>query len=249
MTSRSNRDYDTFGFRSREIFAFLQTKGIDVGATFATPQPTAPPWLALYRAMPRFTIAEAACLLAGEDPHAPDYGSFQGQDPETDAAVRRFQRILTAAVDAGQLIGGHWGSERLHQEIEHQELRAWCRRNGLTWPVPAPVEQQVPVAQPEIIAEIERLRAENTRLVAELAEARSGENHADHPAWPPELDLAMIAWRTAVNGAAAAGMTPRNFMKQWLEKNHPDLSADQIDRISTVANWMKAAGRPSRKAK
>lgn len=66
----------------------------------------------------------------------------------------------------------------------------------------------------------------------------------DNPRWPPELGLAISAWR-----AAAAACTdqdkPKEFILRWL-RNRSDgqaLSNEARDRIATIANWDKSPGR------
>lgn len=57
--------------------------------------------------------------------------------------------------------------------------------------------------------------------------------------YPPELDIAMQAWRE-VSATEGKGK-PKARIKAWLDAN-TKLSAEAKDRISTVANWNKMGG-------
>jgi hypothetical protein len=99
------------------------------------------------------------------------------------------------------------------------------------------------VTDSEALADIARLQAEVTRLRAELAEAKDGAAFADHPNWPDELDMAMIAWRAALTGAEKSGKKPGAFIRDWLKETYGEkLNQTQRDRIATVANWDKTPG-------
>lgn len=57
--------------------------------------------------------------------------------------------------------------------------------------------------------------------------------------YPPELDIAMQAWRE-VSATEGKGK-PKTRIKAWLDAN-TKLSAEAKDRISIVANWNKMGG-------
>jgi len=67
----------------------------------------------------------------------------------------------------------------------------------------------------------------------------------DDPCYPVELDIAFNAWR-AVSKKPNKKEPVKRQIQQWLKAHHPELVAAQIERISTLVNWEKAGGRPSK---
>jgi hypothetical protein len=63
---------------------------------------------------------------------------------------------------------------------------------------------------------------------------------------PAELDAANMAYRAIVNGYGDQTATPRNRLKDYLEKHYPDFNSEQVQRIATVANPDKTTGRMKR---
>lgn len=61
-----------------------------------------------------------------------------------------------------------------------------------------------------------------------------------NPTYPPELAIALEAWR-AVSTSEGKGK-PKARIKAWLETNAPKLSKEAKERIATVANWEKLGG-------
>lgn len=124
-------------------------------------------------------------------------------------------------------------------------LADWCAEKGLPYPLPGAAA--IPATNAAALAEIERLKAEIGRLKAELKEAKDGEVAADHPNYPPELDIAMTAWRAAIVGwKKNSGQPPREYIAGWLRARYPNLRNEQVERIGTVANWDKNPGRKRR---
>lgn len=238
----SHSDYDFCGFRSQEIFPLLERHGIVLAAPGGKKlEPKLEQWKLQLRAMPKFAIWEAACIMADDDPHPPDYGGYDNQDPELTADVHRFKRLLIAAIDEGELPAGQWGTRREDQEIRHADLRDWCAKHDFVWPIPSLAPR--PTTSAEALAEIEQLKSEVERLRGELAEAKEGLSMVDHEHWPEELDIALMAWRAALTGAEQVGKKPGAFIREWLEKTYGSkLNATQRDRIATVANWDKTPG-------
>ncbi len=60
------------------------------------------------------------------------------------------------------------------------------------------------------------------------------------PTYPPELDLALQAWR-AVSATEGKGK-PKARIRAWLDINASHLSNDAKKRISILANWDKKGG-------
>lgn len=63
--------------------------------------------------------------------------------------------------------------------------------------------------------------------------------------FPLELRAAIEAFDAVRNDAAAlAGRSPRKAIEAWLQQNRPELSANALDRIATIANWQPGGGAP-----
>lgn len=70
----------------------------------------------------------------------------------------------------------------------------------------------------------------------------------EHEYWPPELGMAIAAWQHA-RDEFQTGQKPKEIMEKWLATKRIDekpLSAEAIERISTIANWEKKGGRKKR---
>lgn len=250
MTSRS--DFDCYGFRASEIYDFLDRKGITLarpGASSLTGQKAAaniPDWMLPLRAMPVFAVWEAACIMANDDPHPPDYGGYQDSDPDIAADIARYRRLLLAAIDADDLPGGNWSQDPTRQEVPHAALRDWCERNDQPWPIPSLTPR--PATSAEALTEIERLKAEVERYKAELQEAKDGVVHADHPQCPSELDACMTIWRRATK-CWQPGKTPKSAVEDAIAELYPDAKGKVFERYSAVCNWDKTPGRKAAQAK
>lgn len=69
-------------------------------------------------------------------------------------------------------------------------------------------------------------------------------NINDHR-YPPELGIAILAWRAISSLGANKGRTPKQTIREWLDKKYPtdkELSNEAKERISIVANWNKSGG-------
>lgn len=63
--------------------------------------------------------------------------------------------------------------------------------------------------------------------------------------FPVELRAAIEAFDAVRNDAAAlAGRSPRKAIEAWLQQNRPELTANALDRIATIANWQPSGGAP-----
>lgn len=198
----------------------------DLSAAMKTPE-----WVLPYVARHQISLGDAGNFLAG-----PASGIC------TDwSKVRPWREALIDAIERQEIAAGSWGADRDEQLLDHYDIRAWCAKWGYSWPIPDPNPK--PTTSAEALAEIERLKAEVGRYKAELADAKESTIHADHPQVAPELDIAMTAWRAAVNGVDKSEKKPGVFIREWLEKTYGDkLTKTQKDRIATVANWDKTPG-------
>jgi hypothetical protein len=198
---RSDYDYDSYGFKADAIYDFLDRHGVTLkrpDAVNLLPARQHLAWTLPYRAMPAFSVEEAAHILAGLDPH----GTEVRRAADVDRALQRYKRMLFLAIDYGHLTGGVWGDDRDQQEISHADLRTWCEEHDQPWLIPpltrppandaelmerlgaaeracAVAEQEVERLRP-VAAERDRLRARETdltvevvRLTGELAKAQA----------------------------------------------------------------------------
>jgi hypothetical protein len=108
----------------------------------------------------------------------------------------------------------------------------------------------------ELVAANEKLHSENDALGQENAalQARLVEIQPrvwdgfddDSDNYPPELDIAMQAWRAVTHSPVDASLTPKDRIVAWLSKCYPKLSGVATERIKTVCNWDKTPGRKRR---
>lgn len=61
--------------------------------------------------------------------------------------------------------------------------------------------------------------------------------------YPPELEIALNAWRAVAIHGQGEGGTPKQRLINWLETHYKDLMEEQVKRIATVCNWDKERGR------
>lgn len=64
----------------------------------------------------------------------------------------------------------------------------------------------------------------------------------DSETYPPELDIALQAWR-AVTNQRDPSKAAKEQIREWLKKHYPKLSKEARERIATVCNWERAGGR------
>jgi hypothetical protein len=92
-----------------------------------------------------------------------------------------------------------------------------------------------------------------TVAVAMPATIEAGPRDASDPLdpsdLPDELDCANQAFRAISNGYGDVSDTFRNRLVAWLVEHRGDLGIEGRERIATVANRDKAAGRKVRKSK
>jgi len=67
----------------------------------------------------------------------------------------------------------------------------------------------------------------------------------DSDTYPCELDIALLAWRTATNQRDSS-KTAKEQIHEWLETYYRDLSKEAKERIAVVCNWEKGGGRRRR---
>lgn len=142
--------------------------------------------------------------------------------PITEAQAVRLARGEWVPLDVGQLEGG----------------------NPRSRPKPLLVQQSELVVH---TAELQALAAQHL-CASGAAEPATAEPKPEPEAFDPadlpeELDIARIAFTAVRNGYGAANATFKNRLLAYLGEHHPKLSDEARQRIGTVANPDKAAGR------
>lgn len=197
----------------------------------------------------RFTAEDAAALIVGENARVagyvrtvsgPVYESMarsyneacKRADPSNcaDDSFPPIEPLHSLALlwpeDVGPRDAGHTLFDWLrdagksgfeHQEFTRQELSSWLTATGTASRYA--FDPDAPAALP------------------------TGIDPADLPA---ELDAAMLAFRAVSNGYGDQADTFKNRLTAYLGANYAMLTPTQRERIATVANPDKAAGRPSK---
>lgn len=94
-------------------------------------------------------------------------------------------------------------------------------------------------------------KSEIEKLKLRLAETESSNWEGfdpDSETYPPELDIAMQAWRAVTNGRDI-NVNPKNQIETWIDEHYPDrkkLSKEAKERIAVICNWEKSGGRRRR---
>lgn len=152
-----------------------------------------------------------------------DYRSALANDNSARAARAEFQSrcdVAESHLAAGYLVAKP-DAAGLHRSVNMRTFVEWVMR--LNWKVPT---------------EFQTLGAdEPTR--EEFA------FDPDSDTYPPELDIAFIAWRAA-SRAPKSGTSPKKQIRDWLDTNYKpaDLTDEARERISTVCNWNRKGGKP-----
>ena len=125
--------------------------------------------------------------------------------------------------------------------VEPRPFLIWARDKGYELPpVLAPLVNDVR-GRPELEREVKRLQAE-------IDGAQKFDEAGPH--YPPELDIALQAWRAVSNDKrSVATGTVRQRLEAWVENAYPKLTREASERIATVASWDKQRGRKGGKQK
>lgn len=177
---KSLSDADRYGFKTSDIYSFLEEHGLtlsSVGDSIrsttepAATTPAIPEWKHLMAALPALTVSEVCHAFANVDPHARGHLS-----DEEHAEVARYESLIKRAIlvdDASEKLAtfhiefdGH--GRPTQSGIKPAVLAAWCLRKGLSYPLPATVH--LLPTNTDAVAEIDRLKAEISALKAERVE-------------------------------------------------------------------------------
>lgn len=97
------------------------------------------------------------------------------------------------------------------------------------------------------VLRFEREHGDQAESTTEDDSRQTARNVPDHPCYSEELAIAVAAWSELY--AEHDGQKPngghKKAIESWLRKNHPKLSDNGIDRISTMINPLKSGGAPS----
>ncbi len=209
-----------------------------------------------------WSLDEAIALSFGKAPEVVTWTkleSFLGSS----AFARQYSRVRDLATRAK-----NWG--QLYDPVVPGIYLAWARRVDVVVPaelVTAVEARGIVVADwkdlydkldakyAEVYADREKLIAlcreqvaERDGLIKRVADLQNEvegwqfDESSDN--YPPELDVAMQAWR-AVSKNRESTQTIKQQLQSWLAKNYPKLSDEARERIATVANWGKRGGRPA----
>lgn len=208
-----------------------------------------------------WSLDEAIALIFGKNPETVTWKRVQ-EFTNISAFARQFAKVRDLA-QRSKALG------QLTEPVLPGVFLAWARRNEIN--VPKELLEQVEkrgvvvadwkdlydkvkeerdmlLTDRDKLAEgCKRLIRERDDLkdkVAEL-EANAWEFDPDKDVYPPELDVAMQAWR-AVTNQPNPNMTAKEQIANWLNRNYPKLSQEARARIAVICNWEKAGGRRSR---
>lgn len=209
-----------------------------------------------------WSLEEAIALAFGKNPEAVTWKGVQ-EFTAISAFAKRFAQVRDLALRAKDL-------GQLHDHMLPGFFLAWARRNGVD--VPEGLIEQVEkyggvVADWKdaydrlkeqfdvILADRDKLADGCKRLIRERDELKDKVAELDSLAWegfdpesdtyPPELDMAMQAWR-AVTNCPDPNMTPKEQIEDWLNETYPNrrkLSQEARERIAVICNWEKSGGR------
>ena len=185
--------------------------------------------------MPRVKVWEGVALSCGIDPKQKNDRTFLedlegtlrylGRDTGVAADQTLWENfqsrrdLARAHITSGSLQRVAPGIDILHGSVDFRVFSAWALARK--WDVPDKLKElaeQAPVSEAFAFDE-------------------------DSETYPAELDAAFNAWR-AVKRSPSPDKSPKQLIRQWLDRNYKDLSNEAKDRISIVCNWNQAGGRP-----
>jgi len=206
-----------------------------------------------------WTLEEAIALAFGKNPEIVTWKRVQ-EYINTSAFAGRFAKARDLALRAEHL-------GQLYDPVLPGFFLAWARRNDLDAPkelIEQVEKRGVVVADWKdaydklkeqfdvILADRDKIADISRRLIKERDGLKDKVAELDSLAWegfdpesdtyPPELDIAMLAWR-AVTNRPEPNMTAKERIEKWLNKNYPKLSQEARARITVVCNWDKSGGR------
>lgn len=179
-------------------------------------------------------------MLNGDVAHQPFVSESNTVRGLSDDARQRWSRAheirenAQAAARNNRLVIAH------NRTVQPCDFLVWARDRD--YALPAAFESLMAGVRSK--AELEQ---ELKRLRAELDQVWKFDEAGSH--YPPELDIALQAWRAVSNKPPASAGTVRQRLEAWIKNTRPDLNPEQIKRIAIIANWDKQSGRKSVRTK
>lgn len=157
-------DCDQYGFLWSELIDFLSDEGIHLSEKSSP----IPEWAKSCKAIKRFTLGQAARVLAGIDPMDRQWPGDDGQ-----RELEKAGTALSQAADDDELLPvGRDDNDCPLFRV--QDLRAWAASVGLEWCIPcdAPADAVMPAGASDEATQhrLRQLEAENDRLVERVAD-------------------------------------------------------------------------------
>lgn len=192
---------------------------------------------------------QAALLLAGIDPaEVEDWEHAKRLDRRGWQEAHQWATAIDDAIEANQLLRDK------DYKINIKELMQWVNNKNAS-PSEEPCFWLTESLWQEKESATEKrnreLTDENAKLRAQLKDAQEqaamlsavlDANRCDHP---QELAIALRGWwETFGLDRPQRGVSAKQVLRNWMEKNHPDCPAGARDRITTVANPNKRGGAP-----
>ena len=167
---------------------------------------------------------DTACkLISGYDPHEPTRREdIENRDANRPKWVNVYHQAHSSK-KAGNL------SITDGEEVKPAEFLTWAREKA--YPVQRELEAAVSRFHPKF---------------EDRQEAAWEGFDPDSDTYPPELDIALQAWRAATKQRDLS-KTVKKQIREWLEVHYPkEVSKEAKERIAVVCNWERAGGKPRR---
>lgn len=186
------------------------------------------------------TITEASALWIDEEPPWKWNEEFQGPHPlEDNASFRIVRNAIASAIEQDKLKTARyevgWVAQDGVSTWPHYDRTTIKREELARW---ALSKEERPSF---LVKDIERLE-EFDKSLEEIAPFLD----KSHPHFPRELEIAAKAWMALYEKGEERGRkSHKDYIKDWLKKNYPDLTNNAAERIATVVNPDKKGGAPS----
>lgn len=186
-----------------------------------------------WKKIPECDLYEAVYLALGIEPK-----NFKLREcyeatyhtPETDYFIDRLNELLDIAYKNLSAHGGGLKLVRYNSmytylsRVKFNVFREWFDSMGFDYPLPDEFPSGLPLLE------------EKPKITAR--------EYFDRSDFPPELKVAFLAWvAIAINNECPDKGTPKQRLEYWIKNNHPDYAPNVVNRVATVANWMKEPGR------
>lgn len=186
---------------------------------------------AIWRFMPNVKIYHAVALSLGIDPGQVKYVKdswMAGPDLLFDESQNFNDRLMLVVSNVASLkVVAISTSDRSKHEINLGSFAAWTQTVG--WEVPDELREL----------------AKSQQELNDALGVRARDFEPDASDYARELHIAYLAWSVVASDSNSTGL-PKVRLKEWLDKNYPDLSKEAKERIATVCNWDKKGGKKTK---